>query len=301
MQYKSMKITVFMLLILIWGINVQAQIYFKSEYMTSSMFKNENGESLGGNGDFKTINGSIRVPLSVKTDENNKPAVWAITLAGTYAVSDNKDLLKDYHMPEILNAQISLMHMKPLNEKWSIFVTLGGRIYTAGLKNISGNAILGQGGILFMNHAKQDFNWGAGIIINNILGYPMVFPAFYLNWQLNKKYNLKLSQYESFEISINSQINDQFKLSIVGESKRLTPVIKKERTNMFFVAQYEYAGIQPEYKMTKNFSVFAIGGISFRRNTYFCSRTLKDFYYNQGSHPHFGTSVYLAAGIKYNF
>lgn len=284
------------------GLTAQAQIYLKSEYIPHSNFKDENGNNLGGKADLKTIDGGIRIPVSIKMDENDKPIAWAIALSGTYiSMSGTKNLSKDYYMPEILNAQIGLIHMRPLNEKWSMIATLGTGVYTSDLDNISGKSILGQGGVLFIRHAKPNFDWGAGVAINNALGYPMIFPSFYLDWRLGGKYDFKLSMYDSFGLSLSSQINDNFKLSIVGESKGLMSAVKKDGKDVYFIAQYGYAGIQPEYKIVEGLRLFATGGVSFARDTYFQSRTLKAFFDSKDDYPHFGVSAYFAIGIKYGF
>lgn len=284
------------------GFIAHAQIYLKSEYIPYSNFKDENGNNLGGKADLKTVDGSVRIPVSIRMDENNKPTAWAVALSGTYAsMSEANRLSKDYYMPEILNVQIGLMHMRPLTEKWSMIATLGAGIYSSNLDKISGKSILGQGGILFIKHAKPNFDWGVGIAINNALGYPMIFPSFYLDWRLDGRYDFKLSMYNSFEVSLSSQINDNLKLSIVGESKGLMSAVKKDGKDMYFVTQYGYAGIQPEYKIAKSLSVFATGGVSFARDTYFQARTLKAFFDSKDDYPHFGVSAYFSVGIKYGF
>lgn len=302
MLFKSVKTIILTTIICILGITAQAQISVKSEYIPYSKFKDENGNNLVGKADLKTIDGGIKIPVSIKMNENNKPTAWAIALSGTYAsMGGAKGLSKEYYMPEILNAQMGLIHMRPLNEKWSMIATLGAGIYSSDLDNISGKSILGQGGVLFIRHAKPNFDWGIGVAINNALGYPMIFPSLYLDWRLDGRYDFKLSLYDSFEVSLGYKINDNFKLSIIGESKGLMSAVKRDGKSMYYVAQYGYAGIQPEYKLAENFAVFATGGISFARDTYFQSRTLKAFFDSKEDYPHFGISAYFSVGIKYGF
>jgi hypothetical protein len=299
MSFKTIILTT---IVCMFGLTAQAQIYIKSEYIPYSNFKDANGNNLGGKADLKTIDGGIKIPVSIKMDENNKPTAWAIALSGTYAsMGETKGLSKEYYMPEILNAQMGLIHMRSLSEKWSMIATLGAGIYSSDLDNISGKSILGQGGVLFIRHAKPNFDWGVGVAINNALGYPMIFPSLYLDWRLDGRYDFKLSLYDSFEVSLGYQINDNFKLSIIGESKGLMSAVKRDGKSMYYVAQYGYAGIQPEYKLAESFAVFATGGISFARDTYFQSRTLKAFFDSKEDYPHFGISAYFSVGIKYGF
>lgn len=287
--------------ICITSITAQAQISLKSEYLPYSNFKDENGNKLGGKGNFKTIDGSIRIPVSIKMNEDNKPTAWAIALGGTYASMDSKDLSKDYYMAEILNAQIGLIHLRPINDKWSVIATLGAGIYTSDLHKISGKSILGQGGVLFIRHAKPNFDWGVGIAINNALGYPMLFPSFYLDWKLDGKYEFKLSMYDSFGVGVRTQINDYFILGLIGEAKGLMSAMKKDGKNMYYITQYGYVGIQPEFKIGKYISVPITAGVSIARDTYFQSRTLKAFYKSEDEYPHFGVAPYFSAGLKIGF
>lgn len=301
MLYKSFKIVVLIGFVCVFGLTAQAQIQIKSEYIPYSSFKDENGNKLGGKGDLKTIDGGIRIPVSVKVDENNKPTAWAIALSGTYASTGTKDLSKDYYMSEILNAQIGLMHLRPINDKWSMLATLGAGIYTSDLDKISGKSILGQGGVLFIRHAKPTLDWGVGVAINNALGYPMLFPSFYLDWKLGGTYEFKLSFYNTFEVAISTQINDYLKLGIVGESKGLMSAVEKDSKDMYYVTQYGYVGIQPEFKIGKSLTIPITAGVSIARDTYFQSRTLKAFYDSKDDYPHFGVSAYFSVGLKYGF
>lgn len=301
MNCKLTKLALLVCTLLFSVLKTQAQVYFKSEYITSSKFKDENGKNVGGKGGLNTIDAAIRIPLSLRMDGNNKPTAWAIALTGTYATLDDHNLSKEYFMSEVLNSQIGLMHLRPISEKWSILTVAGVGIFTSDLNKISEKAILGQGGILFIKHARPNLDWGVGAAINNALGYPMLFPSLYLDWRLDGIYSFKLSMYDSFQLGLSSQLNDHFKLGIVGESKGLMSAVKRDGKNKYFVTQYGYAGIQPEYKIVEGLNIFATGGVSFKRVTYFQSRTLKAFYQSRDSYPHFGVSAYFAAGIKYGF
>jgi hypothetical protein len=284
-----------------FGLTAQAQVYIKSEYIPYSSFKDENGDKLGGKGDLKVIDAGIRIPVSIKMDENNKPTAWAVALSGTYASMGTKELSKEYYMSEILNAQIGLMHLRPLNAKWSMLATIGAGVYTSDLDKISGKSILGQGGVLFIKHAKPNLDWGVGLAINNALGYPMLFPSFYLDWRLDGKSEFKLSFYDTFEVGVSTQINDYFKLGIVGGSNGLMSAVEKDGKNMYYVTQYGHIGIQPEFKVGKSLSIPITAGVSVARDTYFQSRTLKAFYDSKDGYPHFGVSAYFSVGLKFGF
>lgn len=154
---RAAYLTLLFCVFLCFGNRVQAQIFFKSEYISPSKFKDEDGNKIGGKGDLKTIDGGVRIPVSIKMGQHNKPIVWAVALTGTYASLGDKGISEDDLMSEMLNVQFGVMHMRPLNEKWSILATLGAGIYTADLNAMSAKSILGQGGILFIKSPQSVF------------------------------------------------------------------------------------------------------------------------------------------------
>lgn len=306
----------FLLIGLIYCNIINAQAYLKTEYITSSKYRDENRDKNGGKGDMKTIQGGVKIPVSVKMNENNKPIAWAVGLTGTYASMNNKNLSKDLCLKEMLNAQIGLIHMRPLNDKWSVMAMLGAGWYTSDLNKISGKSILEQGGVLFIKHAKPNMDWGIGIALNNVLGYPMIFPSLYFDWRLEGKYQFRISMYNTFEASASMKINDNFKLSLIGEANGLTAVVEKDSKTVLFVNQYGYAGIQPEFKIGKSLFIPITMGVSMSREVYYKERTIKAFFNDNQSisldedgfneiksdnRPGFGVSAYCSVGIKYGF
>lgn len=205
----------------------------------------------------------------------------------------------DFTEKELMNAQMGVMHLRPLNEKWSILAILGAGMYTSDLNKISGSSFLGQGGVLFIRHANKNLDWGAGIVLNNALGYPMIFPSLYLDWKIEGKYKFKLSMYNTFEAEISTQLSKSFNLEIHAESKGLMAAVEKDGSKKYFVMQYGYIGIQPEFRIGKYVSIPIVGGIVASREAYFRSRTLKAFFSSKDDYPHFGVSPYFSIGIRY--
>ena len=301
---------------LMYCAQINAQVYFKTEYISSSKYQDEDGNKNGGKGDMKTIQGGAKIPLSVKMNENNRPTAWAVAISGSYASMDNKNLSKDLYLREMLNAQVGLIHMRPLNEKWSMMALLGAGWYTSDLSKMSGRSILGQGGVLFIKHAKPNMDWGVGVALNNVLGYPMIFPSLYFDWRLEGKYQFKISMYNTFEASASMKVSDRFKLSLIGEANGLTAVVERNGKTMLFVNQYGYAGLQPEFTIGKSLSIPITIGVSMSREVYYKERTIKAFFDDNKSisfdkdgfaeidsdkRPGFGISAYCSVGIKYEF
>jgi len=277
----------------------QAQIILSSEYMAPSSFMDEDGEKIGkGKGDLKTISAAMQIPLSVKMNEHNQPTAWSIGLSSTYASMNNRNLSTDYCIDEILNAQLAVIHTRPISEKWSVLGMLGGGIYT-GLSDFSGKCILGQGGILFIRKMNPNLSLGGGVAVNNVIGYPMAFFTFYLDWQKNGKLNFNISMINSFEISVSMQVKESLKLRLIGQANGLSAIVDRNGKSKIFVQQYGIVGFQPEFKWGKYISTRITGGISVDREVYYQNRTLKAFYGNMhDDYPHFGITPYFAVAFK---
>jgi hypothetical protein len=300
MKNQKMKVVI-LFSFLIPVLNVQSQVHIKSEYITSSKFKDENGKDLGGKSDLKTVGADIRIPVSVKMNENNKPTAWAIGLGGTYASMNIKNLAKDYYLSEMWNGQLGIMHLRPISNKLSILAMAGVGLYTTNLKKVSGKSFLGQGGVLLIWHTNPNLDLGLGVAINNALGYPMVFPSFYIDWKLEGKYEFTFSMYDSFELGVTTRMTDYFKLGLIGEMNGLMVPVEKESKSMYFVNQYGYCGLRPEFIIANSFSIPITCGISFSRDMYFKSKTLKALFEDEENYPHFGVSAYFSVGLKYGF
>lgn len=277
-----------------------AQVFIKTEYIPPSSYKDENNNKVGGKGDFMSIQGSLQIPVSVKMNEFNQPTAWAVSLQGSYASMQNQDLSTDYCLNKLLNAQLVLMHTRPLSKRWSIIAMLGGGIYTD-LSEFSGKCILGQGGVLFVCKMNPNLDLGGGVAINNVLGFPMAFFALYLDWHKNGKYEFNLSMASKFEISAGMKLNPKLKLRLVGEANGMSAVVEKNGESKIFVHNYSTIRLQPELKVGKLLTAQMSAGISVIRDVYFQDRTIKAFYADVEDYPHFGVAPYVSVGLKYGF
>lgn len=278
----------------------KAQIILKTEHITTSRFLDENGNKVGeGKGDLKRITGGVQIPVSLKMNELNQLTAWAVALKGTYASMNNRNLSTGYCLNEILNAQLAVIHTRPLSERWSMMVMLGGGIYTD-LSKFSGKTILGQGGVLFIRKMNSNLDLGGGAAINNVLGYPMAFFAIYLDWHKNGQFDFNISMATAFEISASMQVKEKLRLRLIGEANGVSAVVNRNGKSKIFVQQYGTIGLQPEFRLGKCATVGLTAGVSVSRDSYYQGRTIKAFYgKNPDTYPHFGVAPYVAAAFKY--
>lgn len=285
--------------------NITAQISFKTEYFGKSNYRDEDNNPIAGSkGSAIVYQGRANIPLSKKTDSNNRPTLWGIGLSGTYASLDNENLAEDLVLSEIMNLQLGLFHLRPLNEKWSIMASIGAGIYTPDTRfsKIRYKNVLGNLGVVFIRHLKPNLEIGGGLAINNTFGYPMAFPAIYFNWHLAGKFTLKVAAMDGLEISGGYNMNDKLALNIVAEMNGQVALLEKDGKDMMFSHQYIVVGFRPEVKINSHFSIPVTAGFHALRSACYNKRSLKAVF-NDGREydPYFQISPYLSAGIKYNF
>jgi len=294
----------FILLLTMLSTGVSAQIYLKGEYIGSSTYKDEDKNKLG-KGDAKVFSGGVQIPLSMKMSENNRPIAWGIGLGGSYTSFGNKNMPEHSTPREILNAQLSLTHMRPISKNWSIMASLGAGTYmgTADISKIKMKNILIHGGVIFIWHLKDNLSVGVGPVINTSFGYPMAFPAFYVDWRLQGKYEVTVSMMNAFEVSAGMQLHKNMKLKIIAEMNGALALEKIDGKDMMFSNQYIIAGLRPEFAIGKSLSIPITAGISAYRSGYYQERTLKALFKDMGKEdePYFNVAPYFSVALKYTF
>ncbi len=284
------------------------QLTFKTEYLGSSGYYflppgEKPREKIGdAKGSAVVYQGAFSMPLSMKLNENNRPTAWGIGLGGSYTSLNNKHF-EDDMVSEIMNLQVGLYHLRPLNDRWSMRASAGVAVLapSADLSKIRFKHVLGSGGIVFIRHLKPNLSIGGGVAINSSLGYPMVFPAVYLNWELDGKFDVNVELVEGLDVSASYSFNDWFKLSYALEMNGQAALLQKDGKDVIFSHQYIVTGFRPEIKVGKTgLSMTAMVGLNIYRPASYSDRTLKGVFATDNDY-YFSASPYMSIGIKYNF
>jgi hypothetical protein len=164
--------------------------------MAPSNYRDGTNTATDGKGDFKDIGLFMQIPVYMKTNELDQVTAWAIALSGTYASMNNTNLSDDQCLSQLLNSTLGVAHMRPLNEKWTLTASLGAGIYTD-LSQFSADSIMVQAGALFIRRILPNLDLGFGVALNNVLGYPMLFPSVYLDWRTGERFQFKISLYDT--------------------------------------------------------------------------------------------------------
>lgn len=286
--------------------NINAQIMFKTEYFGTSRYRMMEGETDERVGDSKgsavVYQGGINIPLSMKLDEQNRPTMWSVSIGGAYAKLKNQNFTEPLVIDEIMNLGLSINHLRPLGKKWSMLVAVGGgvympstRFYQIRLKNILGNA-----GVIFIYRLKPNFELGGGVAMNNSFGYPMAFPAIYLNWKTEGRYAVKIAMLEGIEMAAGYTVNKNLSLNIVAEMNGQMALLEQNGKDKIFTHQYIVAGFRPEIKLGNHVSIPITAGIHAMRPAEMANRNLKSLF--QGSRSYyFQVSPYISAGLQIGF
>jgi len=284
---------------------VCSQAFIKADYIGSSGYRDMENEKTGGKGDAKVVQAGFNIPLSLKMNDNNQPTAWGIGLGGSYTKMNNRKLEEYIMLSEILNFQLGLSHMLPLTKKLSLLASVGVGLYmgTPSLSHASFDNVLASGGTVLIWRLRKNLDAGAGLAINTAFGYPMAFPALYLNWRIDGKYKVNVAMMEGMEVSAGIQLTDYLDLNLIAEMNGSLALVKVEEKKKMFSHNYITVGLQPVFKITKSWSVPVTLGISATRMAYYDDRNLKAFFkaMDREYDPYFTPAFYGSVAVRYGF
>lgn len=309
---KKKVLVSFLFITLFFSVKINAQVQFKVEYLGESNYRLLEDDKDSKIGDCKgsaiVYQASAQLPLSMKMHPKfERPIIWAVGLGGSYTKLDNKNFTGQYSnlvIDEIMNFNLNLLNIRPISEKWSYLAALGVGIYTPSTKfsNINFKNVMASGGLVFIYHLKPNLDLGAGIAINNSFGYPMAFPAIYLNYNTQGKFNLNVSMLEGLEVSAGFNLSKYFSINLVIEGNGQMALVEKDNENpkdRMFTHQYFVGGLRPTIKIGKMISIPITGGVNGMRIAEFSDRNLKSLF--QDRSYYFQFSPYASVGLNIGF
>lgn len=299
---KMKLIAIPALLFLLIPVESMAQVTFKTEYFGTSAYRDEHNQKVGkSKGSALVYQGSVNLPLSTKVNEDNRPTIWGIGLAGAYVSLDNKNFTEPLVLPEIMNLQMTLFHVRPLSKKWSMMASAGVGVYTDDTRfsRLRFRNVLVSAGILFIRRMLPNLELGGGLAFNNTFGYPMAFPALYVNWNYGHKLTCSFSAMDGVNLSVGYNVNKGFGISFITEMGGQMALTELDGDNKIFTHQYIVVGFRPEFRIAKCISIPVTIGMNAIRTAYYDGRSLSAFFKAMGreNDPCFQISPYLSASI----
>lgn len=284
------------------------QVSFKTEYIGNSGYYylppgEKPREKIGDDrGSAMVYQGAVSIPLFLKTNENNRPTAWGVGFGGAYVSLKNQNF-SEHMVSEIMNLQLGVYHLRPLNDMWSMRASVGIGVFTPSVdfSKIGFKNVLASGGAVFIRHLNPNLDIGGGVAINSSLGYPMLFPAVYVKWKTQGKFDANIELVEGLEVSAGYDFNDKFKLSYALEMNGQVALLEKDGKDVIFSHQYIVTGFRPEIKLgEKGLLMTAMAGLNLYRPASYSDRTLKGVFAGDNDY-YFSVSPYASVGLKMKF
>ena len=305
---------IFTFIILLLGVNSFAQISVKTEYISNSEFYDAVADTNTGNGSAMIYSAGAMVPLSMQASAEDDPykraTIWGVALSGTFVKMDNQNFPIGKELPsQVMNLGATVLHLRPLKERWSMLMALGIGSYTPENRLSAiriGENVLANGALVFIWHWRPNLEIGGGVALNNSFGYPMVFPALYLKYKggFSDKFTIDVSLLDGTKVAFGYDYSENLSLKLVANIGGYSAFLRRNGQKEMFFSQTFFVGLEPEFKLGKHISIPVTFGGSFIRSGRYRERTLSAMFASEAKNEDgsarssvFLPALYFAAGI----
>ena len=305
---------IFTFIILLLVVNSFAQISVKTEYIGNSEFYDAVADTNTGNGSAMIYSVGAMVPLSMQTPAEDDPykraTIWGVALSGTFVKMDNQNFPIGKELPsQVMNLGATVLHLRPLKERWSMLMALGIGSYTPENRLSAiriGENVLANGALVFVWHWRPNFEIGGGVALNNSFGYPMVFPALYLKYKggFSDKFIIDINLLDGTKVAFGYDYSENLSLKLVANIGGYLAYLRRNGQKEMFSSQTFFVGLEPEFKLGKHISIPVTFGGSFIRSGRYRERTLRAMFASEAKNEDgsarssvFLPALYFAAGI----
>lgn len=294
--------------------NSFAQISVKTEYIGNSEFYDAVADTNTGNGSAMIYSVGAMVPLSMQASAEDDPykraTIWGVALSGTFVKMDNHNFPIGKELPsQVMNLGATVLHLRPLKERWSMLMALGIGSYTPENRlsaiRIDEN-VLANGALVFIWHWRPNLEIGGGVALNNSFGYPMVFPALYLKYKggFSDKFTIDINLLDGTKVAFGYDYSENLSLKLVANIGGYSAYLRRNGQKEMFSSQTFFVGLEPEFKLGKHISIPVTFGGSFIRSGRYRERTLSAMFASEAKNEDgsarssvFLPALYFAAGI----
>ena len=294
--------------------NAFAQISVKTEYIGNSEFYDAVADTNTGNGSAMIYSVGAMVPLSMQAiaedDPYKRATIWGVALSSTFVKMDNQNFPIGKELPsQVMNLGATVLHLRPLKERWSMLMALGIGSYTPENRlsaiRIEEN-VLANGALVFIWHWRPNLEIGGGVALNNSFGYPMVFPALYLKYKggFSDKFTIDINLLDGTKVAFGYDYSENLSLKLVANIGGYSAYLRRNGQKEMFSSQTFFVGLEPEFKLGKHISIPVTFGGSFIRSGRYRERTLSAMFASEAKNEDgsarssvFLPALYFAAGI----
>ena len=294
--------------------NAFAQISVKTEYIGNSEFYDAVADTNTGNGSAMIYSVGAMLPLSMQAfaedDPYKRATIWGVALSSTFVKMDNQNFPIGKELPsQVMNLGATVLHLRPLKERWSMLMALGIGSYTPENRlsaiRIDEN-VLANGALVFIWHWRPNLEIGGGVALNNSFGYPMLFPALYLKYKggFSDKFTIDVSLLDGTKVAFGYDYSENLSLKLVANIGGYSAYLRRNGQKEMFSSQTFFVGLEPEFKLGKHISIPVTFGGSFIRSGRYRERTLSAMFASEAKNEDgsarssvFLPALYFAAGI----
>lgn len=268
---------------------------------TGSTLKNKEGNRYG-RGSMQTMSGEYSFMLSSRQDSTGRVTSWMAGVSAAYARLDNSGTAAILNPDNMLNAGISLTHVRPVSKKWSLMLSVGGGIY-APSNYIRLHSVLGNGTAIFIYRISNGMQIGVGGGLTNSYGIPMILPMIYFKWAVRGRYELSVDLTSSIRVAAATRLGKRLRVELVGiDMKGMAAVTDIDGEPKIYSTLTMCSYLRPSIRIGKYTNVcIGIGG-NWMRGTNITTRSLKGLFENfknNDKNKYFGVSARIEAGISY--
>lgn len=277
------------------------QGFINYENVASATLKDKDGKEYG-TGDLQRINGRVSFPLSRSLNVRDQPTAWGLTLSASYSKMNNEGDARKLNPDEVLNTTLTVSHLRPLSERWSMMASLGAGIY-AMPDEIRWRSILANGAVFFIYRLHDNLSLGVGGGITNSYGAPLLLPMGYLKWQTEGRYNVIIDIANAPKVQVTTEIGKACILELTAiEIDGMSAVMNVDGEHKLYSSTMLRSGLTASLRVFEKASVYAgVGGV-WKRSSRITDRNMKSFFkkFNDDTDRYnFGPSLRLSVGFQY--
>lgn len=284
------------------GISMDATYVPKSRY-TQPEGKTPTGASTGQSWVGLAMDISLARHLDTLTGAFSS---WSVGLGGTYTNLQNTN----YNTPQLPDklgtASLGLVHTRSVGKRWTALYVLSAAI-ASDFDRIDHHDFIFNGGVAFIRRYSPRFSFGFGAFVNNAFGTPMVFPAFFLQWQTGRKIRLDIGLPDRdagpggmYRISGTYVFNKTTELSLVFKPRAMVydTEIQGNKNRMLSTFQLPI-GLENKWRL-KNVDLVAGAGAMLVNQFGFREKKLSKIFEKSPQHK-LAPNYYLNLGMRWHF
>lgn len=281
------------------------QGYVNYDYLSASSFKDKEGNKYGS-GNLQRISGRYTLPFSRKLNERNQPTTWGMTFSASYGIMDNEGEACELNLDRVLNTSLTVSHLRPLSERWSLLASLGCGIYAAP-DDVRWQSLLASGAFIFVYRLRENLSIGVGGGLTNSYGVPIVMPMGYLNWRTNGRYEIIIDIANALKMQVATQVGKTVRVELTAiEMDGMLAVTRVDGKQKLYSSTMIRSGLNASFRLFGKASIYAgVGGV-WLRSSDITDRNLKSFFKSfsdddEEKKYRFAPALRFSVGFRYGF